>query len=234
MISVAIAALPEEEENLKDCIFSVKNFADEVVVLQIGKDVPNTPYVETIRNEMIKRCKGDWILILDPDERLTNSLASRLKEISEVGESDAVDIPRKNIFFGNWIRHTNWWPDRQIRFFKKGRVSWDARIHSYPKVEGNLLNLSAKEEFAIEHYGYHTISEFIERQNRYSGIEAANRLEKGEKFSWFNFFWWPIREFLVRYIKHLGFLDGFYGFALSYLMAIYKITVQIKMWEGKK
>ena len=234
MISVAIAALPEEEKKLEGAVTSVKNFADEVVVLQIGKDVPNTPYVETIRNKMIEKCKGDWILILDPDERITESLSIKLKEISNQGMFDAVNIPRKNIFFGHWIAHSNWWPDRQVRFFKKGNVIWDSQIHSYPKVTGKLHNLPAKEEFAIEHYGYDNISEFIGRQNRYSGIEAVNRLEKGERFSLLNFFWWPHREFLVRYIKHLGFLDGFYGFALSFLMAIYKVTVQVKMWEVKK
>lgn len=234
MISVAIAALPEEEKNVEEAVLSVKNFADEVVIVRIGKDVPNTPYVETIRNEMIKRCKGDWILILDPDERVTESLASKLIEIANGRTYDAVNIPRKNIFFGHWIAHSNWWPDRQVRFFKKGNVIWDSQIHSYPKVTGKQLNLEAIEEFAIEHFGYDSISEFIGRQNRYSGIEAVNRLEKGERFSLLNFFWWPSREFLVRYIKHLGFLDGFYGFALSFLMAIYKITVQVKMWEGKK
>lgn len=234
MISVAIAALPEEESKLTGCISSVKDFADEVVIIRIGKDVPSTPYVETIRNTMIEKCKGDWILILDPDEKLTNTLAIKLKDIVKNGAYDAINIPRKNIFFGRWIRHTNWWPDRLVRFFKKNSVTWGKKIHSYPKINGKKLDLSAQEKYAIEHYGYASIFEFIERQNRYSSIEAKNRTDAGEKFSFWKLFWWPIREFLVRYIKHMGFLDGFYGFALSYLMAIYKITVQVKMWEKRK
>ncbi len=234
MISVSIAVSPGEEEKLKDCIASVKNFADEVVVVRIGKDVPNTPYVETIRNRMIEKCKGDWILILDPDERLTDNLAVELREIVKNGIYAAVNIPRKNVFFGHWVRHTNWWPDRLVRFFKKNNVVWDKKIHSYPKINGKQVNLPAQEKYAIEHYGYDNIFEFIERQNRYSTVEAENRLKNGEHFSWFKFFWWPKREFLVRYIKHLGFLDGFYGFILSYLMSIYKISVQVKMWEVKR
>ena len=91
--------------------------------------------------------------------------------------------------------------------------------------------MEAKEELAIMHYGYDNINQFIDRQNRYSGIEAQNLYQSGEKFSWAKFFWWPDREFLVRFIKHQGYLDGFYGFALTYLMMIYKMMVSIKLWE---
>lgn len=233
MISVAIATLPEEEENLKGCVDSVKNFADEVVVLRIGKDVPFTPYVEVVRNKMVEKCKGEWILILDPDERITSVLASRLKNVASKGDYSSVNIPRKNIFFGKWIAHSNWWPDRHVRFFRKGSVNWSNNIHEYPEVKGNILNLPPNQELAIEHFGYRTISEFVARQNRYSDIEAQNRAENGEKFSGFAFFWRPLREFLTRYIKHLGFLDGFYGFALVYLMMMYEMEVQIKMWQRR-
>lgn len=234
MISVAIASLPEEEDKLKDCISSVKNFADEVVVIKIGKDVPFTSYVETIRNKMIEKCKGDWVLILDPDERISESLSNKLKEIAKDGVYDAVNIPRKNIIFGKWISHSNWWPDKHVRFFKKGTVSWSATIHKYPDVKGKVITLPAQENLAILHIGYLSISEFIDKQNRYSDIEAENRIKNGEHFSWFKFFWWPKREFLARYIKHLGFLDGMRGFVLVFLMMFFKIVVMIKMWEKNK
>jgi (heptosyl)LPS beta-1,4-glucosyltransferase len=234
MISVAIAYLSEEEKKLEGCLASIKNFADEVAVIQIGKDIPFTPYVETIRNKMIERCKGDWVLVLDPDERIPESLALKLKEVAKEGIYEAVNIPRKNIFFGKWIRHTNWWPDRHVRFFKKEKVFWNDKIHLYPKITGRELGLPAKEKYAIEHYGYDTVSEFLERQNRYSSVEAKNRLDSGEKYSLCNLIWWPTREFLARYIKHLGFLDGFDGFMLTYLMVVYKTSVVVKMREGRK
>ena len=234
MISAAIASLPEEEKKLEDCIASVKKFADEIVVFRIGTDIPFTSYVETIRNKMIEKCKGDWVLILDPDERISESLIIRLKEIVKEGLYDAVKIPRKNIIFGEWIRHTNWWPDKHIRFFKKGSVFWSETIHKYPDVTGKMLELPAEENLAILHTGYLSISEFIDKQNRYSDIEAENRINNGERFSWFKFFWWPEREFLARYIKHLGFLDGTRGFILVFLMMFFKIAVLVKMWEKNK
>ena len=94
-----------------------------------------------------------------------------------------------------------------------------------------MFNLPAREDLAIIHYGYSSIKQFIDRQNRYSTIEAQNLYESGKRFSWFNLFWKPFREFLVRFIRHAGFLDRFYGFALTYIMMIYQIEVMIKLWE---
>jgi len=81
------------------------------------------------------------------------------------------------------------------------------------------------------HFGYDSIAEFLNRQNRYSDIEAENLVANKVKFSWILFLWKPIREFLVRYIRHFGFLDGFYGFALTVLMMVYQLQVMIKLWE---
>ena len=146
----------------------------------------------------------------------------------------AVNIPRKNIFFGRWIKHTNWWPDYHVRFFKKGKVRWSNQIHQYPKVEGKIFNLPPFGDFAIIHNGYSSVWEFIDSQNRYSTIEAENLYQKGMRFSWANFFWKPLREFLVRFIRHLGFLDGFHGFILTFLMMIYQLQVMIKLWENER
>ncbi len=249
MISTVIVTY-NEEDVLKDCLRSVEGKGDEIVILDLGSG-DNTlkiaesfkakifthtlvEYVEKVRDFAVSKASGDWILILDPDERLTATLWKKLKEIKSENKYAAVNIPRKNIFFGKWIAHTNWWPDRHVRFFKKGKVGWEEKIHLYPKVEGLVLDLPAKKELAIEHFGYRTIEDFINRQNRYSTIEAQNLYLAGERFSWANFFWKPTREFLTRYIKHAGFLDGFYGFCLTYLMMVYQLQVMIKIWELEK
>ena len=246
MISVVLVNL-NEAVKLERCFKSLIGFADELVVLDLGSNDqsinickkygakifkhPFVSFVEKVRNFAVSKTNGEWVLVLDPDEIISSDLKNRLKQISLDNRFVAVNIPRKNIFFGKWITHTNWWPDKHVRFFKKDSVRWDDKIHHYPEVFGQILNLEAKENLAIVHFGYDSIAEFLNRQNRYSDIESENLFESGLKFSWFLFLWKPIREFLVRYMRHKGFLDGFYGFALTVLTMVYQLQVMIKLWE---
>lgn len=245
MISVCIVCL-NEAEKLKKCLKSLEGFADEIIVIDLGSTDQTlevcesfaakvykhekVPYVELIRNFAISKTNGDWVLILDPDETIPEKLKEKLKEITTT-DYVAVNIPRKNIFFGKWISHTNWWPDYHIRFFKNGKVEWLEAIHSYPRVTGNILKLPKDGNLAIIHFGYDNFSQFIDRQNRYSEVEAQQRFGEGERFSLSNIIWKPAREFLVRFVKHQGYLDGFYGFSLTILMCIYKLMVEVKLWE---
>lgn len=246
MISLVVICF-NEAEKLQRCLKSAEGFADELIVVDLGSlddslEVARksgakvfhhkfVSFVELVRNYAISKASGDWVLVLDPDEEIGKNLKEKLKEVAEQQTFTAVNIPRKNIFFGKWVAHTNWWPDRHIRFFKKGKVNWSEEIHSYPRVEGEVLNLETKEDFAIAHFGYQSINEFISRQSRYSGIEAKNLYDQGIRFSWPSFFWKPTREFLVRFLRHRGFLDGFYGLALTILIMIYQMTVLVRIWE---
>lgn len=249
MISAVIVNF-NEAEKLERCLQGLKGFADEIVVVDLGSSDESisvcqrggakvykhafVPYVEKVRNYAVSKATREWILVLDPDEVIPDHLKIALKQIAAEEKFAAVNIPRKNIFFGRWIAHTNWWPDRHIRFFKKGFVRWSDQIHKYPEVTGNIWNLEAKENFAITHFGYTSVDEFMSRQDRYSTIEAMNLYSRGVRFSWVMFFWKPMREFLVRFIRHAGFLDGFYGFALTFLMMVYQLQVMVKLWERDK
>lgn len=239
-----------EAEKLKDCLASVKSWVDEVVIVDMGSTDETlkvaekfgakiykgklVSYVELIRNSAIKKATSDWVLVIDPDERIPESLAQKLKKIAKEEKYDAVNIPRKNIIFDKWIRHTNWWPDYQVRFFKKGKAAWSEKIHRYPKVEGKILTLPAKEELAIKHLNYETVSQFLSRQNRYSEAWAQNLYDEGRHFSWLNFFWRPARVFFQRYLRHAGFLDGFNGLVLSFLASYSQIAAEVKLWEKTK
>lgn len=244
-ISVVVAS-HNEGKFLQECLKSIKDFTNEIIVFDMdssdstaavakkyrAKIIPHkrVAYIELLRNKMVEAARGPWVLVLDPDEQLSSALSTALREIVKEDRWDAVTIPRKNIFFGRWIAHTNWWPDKHVRFFKKGSVVWSNDIHVYPSVSGRILTLPNNPDVALVHYGYETLTEFITRQNRYSEIEAETRFKKGERWSMWNFWWRPQREFLVRYIRHVGFLDGVYGLTLTILMMIYHMSVQVKLW----
>lgn len=127
-----------------------------------------------------------------------------------------------------------WWPDYNIRFFKKGVVTWSDKIHIPPKTSGEGIKLEAKEEWAITHYNYNNISQYIERMNRYSTIQAKEFVGDGYKFNWSDLMQKPLGEFLSRFFANRGFEDGLHGLTLSMLQAFSFLIMYLKVWEMEK
>jgi len=236
-----------EEKNIGRCLDSVREFADEIVVcdmestdrtVEIAKKFGAkiyshklTNYVEPARNFALRQAWGKHILVIDADETLTESLASQLKRIAKQNEADYVEIPRKNIIFGKWILHSRWWPDYNIRFFKKGKVNWSDKIHTPPETQGLGRRLEAEEKNALIHYHYETVSQFIERLNRYSAIQAENLIAGGYKFIWSDLIRKPADEFLSRFFAGQGYKDGLHGLVLATLQAFSEFVLYLKVWE---
>lgn len=238
-----------EEKRIKDCLESVR-WADEIVVvddgstdrtLEIAKKytsniIPHKSegFVEPSRNFAISKAKGEWILILDADEKIPESLAARLQAIAkEPNKADCVRIPRKNIIFNKWMQHTGWWPDYNIRFFKKGKVTWPNKIHSQAEVHGLVMDLGPQEDNAIIHYNYDTISQFLKKLDRYTTITANERIAEQRDFHWQQIIEYPVHEFLSRYFARKGYKDGLHGLVLSLLESFYEFVTCLKVWEQK-
>lgn len=248
-ISVVINTL-NEESNIPRALKSVMNWAHEVVVVDMYSDDKTRDvaekmgakvylherigYVEPARNFAIAQTSGEWVLVLDADEQIPQTLALRLKEISRQKEYVYCAIPRKNIIFGKWIKHSGWWPDRNIRFFKKGYVEWCNEIHSIPLTKGSGIDLEDKEDYAIAHHHYDSIEQYLARMNRYTSIQAKELRKSGKKYSWKNFIKAPTSEFLRRYFSGKGYKDGVHGLALALLQSFSELVVHVKVWEQSK
>lgn len=236
-----------EEKNIKRAIKSA-DWADEIIVcdmhstdktVQIAKkmgakvfEYEFVDFVEPTRNFAISKATGDWILILDPDEEIPNSLGDRLREIaSKMSEINYVKIPRKNLIFGKWIRSSGWWTDLNIRFFRKGKVEWTNKIHRPPKTIGEGIDLEAEEKFAIIHYHYSSVTQFLERLIRYTKVQANELVEEGYRFDWKDLIKKPLEEFLGRFFAQKGYEEGVHGLALSLLQAFSFLIVYLRVWE---
>ena len=238
-----------EEKNIKRCLESVRHLADEIVVIDMhstdktaevarkyGAKVfshKHVGYVEPARNYGLRCAQGKYIFILDADEEAPPVLIKKLKEIAETDEVDFVRIPRKNIIFGKWIKHSRWWPDYNIRFFKKGKVTWSDKIHSIPLTKGRGEDLKPTEVNAIIHHHYQSISQYLARLNRYTDIQAKELVGSGYKFAWQDILQKPTGEFLSRFFAGEGYKDGLYGLVLALLQAFSELIKYLKVWESQ-
>lgn len=244
-LSVTVITL-NEEKDLPRCLESVENFADEIVVVDSGSTDKTVDIAKKYgakvyyrkfdnyanqKNFAASKATGEWILSMDADEQITPELAKEIESKVKGQKSKVVayNMPRKNIIFGKFIKYTRWQPelDRHIWLWKKGKGKWVGDVHEELEVDGEVGKLRNPKI----HRQYETVKEFMDMMNRYSELDAEKRIRQGARFSLFRLFFDPLYNFLVRYFYRLGFLDGWRGFILSYLMAVYHLELWVKIWE---
>ncbi len=238
---------------LADCLESVC-WADEIVITDMHSTDNSAevyrpyahkvvminwePVADKVHNIGFAHATGDWVLKLDPDERVSPALARQIQAwIASPATSAAYRLPFKDYMFGKWIRYTGWQGNREIgliRLFRRSQVTWRAEVHSQPVIDGEVgaIRYDAALDNAIEHINYASIAQFVEKLNRYTSAEAEKRLAEGKTFRWPKLLYHPLVDFWRRYVSGTGYRDGMHGFVLSVLMAFYAELILIKMWES--
>lgn len=232
-----------EENNIRECLESVR-WADEVIVVdsesgdrtgEICREFGVAFYTEPWKgfarqkNSAIEKAAQDWILSLDADERVTPELR---KEIAAILESDhpkdGYFIARKNFFLGKWIRRCGWYPDYNLRLFKRGKGRFGIReVHEAIGLEG----VSGRLSHPMEHHTYKSLNDYMKRLDRYSTLAAQEMLKENKTYGILQVIFRPLYTFLNMYVLRLGFLEGYYGFVLSVLYAFYTFLKYIKLRE---
>jgi hypothetical protein len=162
-----------------------------------------------------------------------SSLAKRLRSIADENSADIVEIPFKHYILGDWVRHTGWGYTPLPRFFRKGKIHFTETIHGYmhKAEDAEVLRLEKQDEFCIYHFAYQDSAHFLEKLNRYTSTEAYHLYQKNESFSYRRLTMSALREFFTRYVTGKGYKEGVRGFALSVMMAFYRVLSYIKLWE---
>ncbi|MEK7580962.1 MAG: glycosyltransferase family 2 protein [Patescibacteria group bacterium] len=247
-ISVVISAY-NEEKMIEDCLKSLKILADEIIFIdntskdntvQIAKKftkkifvVTNNPVMlNTNKNFGFQKATGDWIISLDADERLTSELSREIREAIKSKNIFGYEIPRKNIIFGKWIQHSIWWPDYNLRLFKRGSGKFPQKhVHEKLAINGKVSQLKNP----MIHYNYQTVSQFIKKMdNTYTESEVDNFIASGKSIYWFDAIKMPANDFFKTFFLEKGFNDGIHGLVLSMLQAFYSFVVFAKIWERKE
>lgn len=250
-LSVTLAVY-NEENYLSRCLSSVKDIADEIVIVDgMSTDktvavarkfrakvfrVPNDPINFHKQKRLANdNATGEWILQLDADEVVTPELRQEIKAtISRDPEENGFWIPRANYFLGRFLRKGGTYPDYTLRLYRQGFGNLPAKsVHEQAEVVGKVGYLSHD----LLHYNNPTFAVYIERRfNRYTDVMA-----KEVNGGLFQYLFWrplfdPLQGFVPVYFRHLGFLDGFPGFvwalyqALNFPIAYFK-SLDIK--EGR-
>lgn len=241
----AVISVFNGEKVLDDCLKSM-SFADEIIVvnnsstdrtLEIAKKYtdliftrPNIPMLNVNKNFGFSKAKGEWILYLDADERVTPELQKEIKITIKNSLATGYFIPRKNTIFGKWIEYTGWYPDHQLRLFRNGRGRFEEKhVHEMVKIVGNVGYLKNN----LVHYNYNSVSQFLQKLQIYAPNEAENLVKEGYVFKWQDAIGFPVKEFLSRFFARSGYKDGFHGLMLSIFMALYHFVVFANIWEKR-
>jgi len=247
-VSAALATY-NEENNIVDCLTSLKQLADEVIVVdgtsndrtaelaqRVGAKViktNNKAMFHINKNMAIDACQGNWILLMDADERVSSELASEIKK--KLGENPTENgfwINRKNWFLGGYLKKGGAYPDRVIRLFKKGKgILPEKSVHEQVEISGDVGYLKSD----IIHLTDPDFERYLKRAIRYTDRTADDLKAKDPGrgiIQVINFLIVkPLCTFSSIYIRHKGYQDGFRGFIWALFSAAHHFYAYVKYWS---
>jgi glycosyltransferase involved in cell wall biosynthesis len=241
-----------EEERIKDCILSVKEWVDEVLVIDDNSEDKTPQIAEELgakvlirkmdiegrhRNWAYQQAKNEWILSLDADERVTEALKEEIiKVILENPQYDGFTIPRRNFIGDYWIRWGGFYPSPQLKLFRKSKFYWEeAEVHPRAFMQGESGHLKND----LLHYTYKNWEDFLKKLNRQTTLEAIkwyrvflkNPKKARYKMNFIHALWRTVDRFIRTFFVKKGYRDGFVGFMLAYFSSFYQILSYAKYRE---
>jgi glycosyltransferase involved in cell wall biosynthesis len=247
-LSVVLATY-NEEENLSRCLQSVKNIADEIVIVdgtskdrtvEIAKSygaritvTTNPPNFHINKQKAIDQASGMWILQLDADEVVSKELGEEIGEIlakensdkNHQGDTNGYWMPRKNYFLGRFLMKGGQYPDYTVRLYRKGKGALPQKdVHEQAVIEGKIGYLKE----ALLHYPYKNFSIYVSKWMRYNRLLAFQIDDEMKKKNILLKIYYgiafllakPAHWMLTAYGRHKGFMDGWQGFVFALFSAL--------------
>ena len=243
-LSVTIITF-NEEKYIRQCIESVQNIADEIIVLdsfstdktekichQLGVNFYKHKFDGHIeqKNRAISLTSNDFVLSLDADETLSDKLNNSIAKIKNNCLLDAYTFNRITNYCGKCIRYCGWYPDKKLRIWNKNKGKWGG-TNPHDKVimqKGcNIQHIKGD----LLHYSYDDVQQHLKQIQYFTDIMAKAEYQKGKQTNLFHLIFKPFWAFIRAYFLKLGFMDGYYGFVISINGAYYKYIKYLKLNE---
>jgi glycosyltransferase involved in cell wall biosynthesis len=241
MMISAVVLTKNEEKNIKACLASL-SFCGEIIIVddnsadktvKIAKKLGAKVYSRDMNEDYsaqsnfgMKKAKGEWILFVDADERVSGDLTDEIKLAVKNKDVDGYYLTRTNYMWGKWLKHGEIGAFKSIRLIRKGAGKWKRRVHPKFVTSGNILQLVNP----IFHYPHQSMRRFVESINRWSSWHALANFEEGKHSGLIKIFFWPPLKFINNFVFKLGFLDGIYGFLLAMMMSFHSFLSWSKLW----
>lgn len=232
-LSACVIAM-NEEDRLGGCLDSLA-FCDEILVVDshstdgtrelaasrgarvIERDWPG--FIGQ-REFAIRAAANDWVLCLDADERVSPELRAAIEDLRERGfpEHAGWRCPRLSNYFGTWMVHGTWYPNHQLRLFdrRRGHVG-GKEPHDRVQLEGSIGMLRGD----LHHYPYRNFREHLRTIDSYTTTMARGMFDRGRKATVVDLVVRPAARFFRFYFVKRGFLLGWKGLMLAYLVSHY-------------
>jgi (heptosyl)LPS beta-1,4-glucosyltransferase len=240
-----IVITKNEEANIRDCLASVDWATERLLVdaestdrtAELGRAagakviVRSWPGFGAQKNYGMDQVSSEWILIVDADERVPQALSDEI--LSRVGrwkqgEPVAYEIPRKNFFYGAWVRHAGVYPDYQIRLFRRGSARYnDVPVHENLIVAGTLGQLS----HPLEHYTERHIHDHFRKFGLYTSLAAQEKATTVDTVHASDLLFRPLVVFVKSYVLKQGWLDGIRGLIVCVFASMYTFVKYAKLWD---
>jgi glycosyltransferase involved in cell wall biosynthesis len=242
MIS-AIVIAKNEEKNISECLKSLL-WCDEVILIddnstdktvQIAEKLKVKVYIRSLQNKFsdqrnfgLKQAKGDWVLFIDADERVTPALWYEIMQHtnSSIENIDGFYIKRTDFIWGKKLKHGETGNIKFLRLAKKNSGKWTGAVHESLKINGKTAFLNNE----LLHYPHTSISDFLKEINYYTDLRAQELFSNKKVVSSAGVIYYPFGKFVINYLIKLGFLDGVPGLVFALMMSFHSFLVRGKLW----
>lgn len=233
-----------EEANIHDCLASVAWISERVVVDAESTDrtvelacaagarvlVRPWPGFGPQKNYAMDEASAEWILIVDADERIPQPLQAEIGSRIDAwrpGDPEAYEIPRRNYFYGAWVRHAGVYPDYQIRLVRKGSARYnDVPVHENLVVQGPVGRLI----HPMDHFTERRIRDHFRKFGLYTTLAAQEKGRTVRRVSAIDLIFRPLVVFTKSYLLKQGFRDGVRGLIVSGFASMYTFVKYAKLW----
>jgi glycosyltransferase involved in cell wall biosynthesis len=239
-ISACIITL-NEADRIEACLDSLA-FCDELVVVDSGStdrtcELARDKGARVLtrafdgyraqKDYAVQSAQHDWVLCLDADECVTPQLRAAI-DAADFGSAAGFRFARATEYFGAFLRHGNAYPDRVLRLFDRRRGGWrgDREIHEHVSIDGVLETLAGD----LEHYAYRSLTDQLNRLQRYARMMAEHMHAQGRRARWWNLLVNPGWRFVRGYVLRTGFLDGWRGLVYAWVEANYVRQKFMMLW----